>query len=54
MSENAPKLAELEKMAGEIEDAAEREFCRDRVGRLDSWFRRGRVVLPVLQKLLGE
>lgn len=48
------KLAELEKMAGEIEDPAEREFCQDRVGRLDAWFRRGRVVLPVLQKLLGE
>ena len=48
------KLADLESVIGEIGDPAEREFYEDRVGRLDSWFRRGRVVLPVLQRLLGE
>lgn len=48
------KLTELESAVGAIGDPAEREFYEDRVGRIDSWFRRGRVVLPVLQKLLGE
>ena len=48
------KLAELESAIGELGDPAEREFYEDRLGRLDSWFRRGRVVLPLLRKVLGE
>lgn len=48
------KLEELESVIGEIDDPAEREFLRDRTGRLDAWFKRGGVVLPLLQKILGE
>jgi DNA-binding transcriptional regulator GbsR (MarR family) len=48
------KLKELEAVVGEISDPAEREFLRDRADRLDAWFQRGGVVLPLLQKILGE
>ena len=30
------------------------EFVKDRVERLDQWMRRGRQVLPLLQKILGQ
>jgi DNA-binding transcriptional regulator GbsR (MarR family) len=48
------KLRELESVIAEIDDPAEREFLKDRTGRLDSWFKRGGALLPLLQKILGE
>lgn len=37
-----------------IVDPDRLEFVRDRVERLDQWMRRGRQVLPLLQKILGQ
>jgi DNA-binding transcriptional regulator GbsR (MarR family) len=48
------KLEDLESVIAEIDDPAERDFLEDRARRLDSWFKRGGVVLPLLQKILGE
>lgn len=43
----------LETVAGE-EDSGLREFYDERVARLEGWMRRGRMVLPLLQKVLGQ
>lgn len=43
----------LEAVAGE-EDPDLREFYDERVARLEGWMRRGRMVLPLLQKVLGQ
>ena len=48
------KLEDLDSIIAQTEDPDEREFLKDRTGRLDSWFQRGGVVLPLLQKILGE
>jgi predicted GTPase len=40
--------------AGDEQDPAQREFVRERVKQLERWIDRGRIVLPILQKVLGE
>ncbi|MEP2777088.1 MAG: MarR family transcriptional regulator [Luteolibacter sp.] len=48
------KLRLLQDTAKETADHDDREFFLDRIGRLDSWMKRGGQVLPVLQKMLGQ
>jgi DNA-binding transcriptional regulator GbsR (MarR family) len=36
------------------EDRETREFYDERIGRLDSWMKRARMMLPVIQKVLGQ
>jgi DNA-binding transcriptional regulator GbsR (MarR family) len=48
------KIGRLEDAAGEEVDPVRREFFRARVKQLDHWIQRARVVLPLLQKVLGE
>ena len=47
------KMAHLEMVIGEIGDPEEREFYQLRLEKLGHWFKRGRIVLPLLQKVLG-
>ena len=48
------KIARISEAAAEVEDPGRREFLEDRLDRLERWMKRGAVVLPMLQKLLGE
>jgi HTH-type transcriptional regulator, glycine betaine synthesis regulator len=48
------KIGRLLEVAGENADHERREFIRGRVSQLENWIKKGRIVLPVLQKVLGE
>ena len=48
------KIGRLLEVAGENSDPERRDFIRSRVSQLENWIKKGRVVLPVLQKVLGE
>lgn len=48
------KLQALKESAAASEDPSDREFFSDRIGRLESWMKRGGQVLPMLQKILGQ
>jgi DNA-binding transcriptional regulator GbsR (MarR family) len=48
------KVGKLMHTAEDEEDKELRKFYRDRLQRLDSWMNRGRVVLPLIQRMLGE
>ena len=48
------KIGRLLEVAGENGDLERREFIRGRVKQLEYWIKKGRIVLPVLQKVLGE
>ena len=48
------KIRRLLDTAGDEQDPAQREFVRERVKQLERWIDRGRIVLPILQKVLGE
>ena len=48
------KSERLAARAGAETDKEKRQFYEARIQRLQNWIRRGRRVLPVLQKLLGE
>lgn len=48
------KVGDLLKMANQEDNKELKKFYRMRIQKLDSWMTRGRVVLPLLQKLLGE
>ncbi len=48
------KIGRLLDMAGDERDPAQREFVRERVFQLENWIKKGRIVLPILQKVLGE
>jgi HTH-type transcriptional regulator, glycine betaine synthesis regulator len=48
------KVAKLMKNAAQEQDQELRKFYRQRLHKLESWMSRGRTVLPLLQKLLGE
>ncbi len=48
------KIGRLVDVAGEHQDPRHREFLGARVKQLESWLKKGRIVLPVLQKVLGE
>ena len=48
------KVGRLLEAVGEEEDPVLREFYDERVAKLETWMRRGRMVLPLLQKVLGQ
>lgn len=48
------KVGKLLKNASEENDPAMRKFYRGRIHKLDSWMNRGRIVLPLIQRMLGE
>ena len=48
------KIGRLLDTAGDEQDPAQREFVRERVKQLERWIDKGRIVLPILQKVLGE
>jgi DNA-binding transcriptional regulator GbsR (MarR family) len=48
------KVGRLLEAAGGDVDPERREFLRGRVQQLEYWIKKGRVVLPILQKVLGE
>lgn len=47
------KLSELQAAAA-LAAPAERQFYQDRIDQLENWLRRAGIMLPVVQKLLGE
>lgn len=48
------KLQQLRETAGHTTDPIERTFLNERIERLESWMKRGGLVLPMLQKILGQ
>ncbi len=48
------KIGRLQEVAGEEADPELRAFFESRVERLNYWIGRARIVLPLLQKVLGE
>jgi len=48
------KVGRLLEAVGDEEDPVLREFYDERVAKLETWMRRGRMVLPLLQKVLGQ
>lgn len=48
------KVVKLIKHAGTEENEALQKFYKRRLKKLDSWVSRGRVVLPIIQRMLGE
>ena len=48
------KIGRLIEVAAEEADPERHEFLHGRVKQLEYWIKKGRVVLPLLQKVLGE
>jgi DNA-binding transcriptional regulator GbsR (MarR family) len=48
------KLGALQAASGAVADSEGREFYQDRIERLENWLRKARIMLPVVQKILGE
>lgn len=48
------KLATLEKELGKVDDPELKEFYEERIKRLKRWSGKANLVLPLLQKFLGE
>lgn len=48
------KMDVLQGIAEREEDPEQRAFVQERLGKLERWSQRGQMVLPVLQRFLGE
>ena len=48
------KLQSLAEAAANEDDPVAREFYQDRIAKLNRWSKKARLVLPLLQKVLGE
>ena len=48
------KVGRLQEAVAEEEDPETRAFYDERVAKLEVWIRRGRMVLPLLQKVFGQ
>jgi len=48
------KLAALNDAIGEIADDEHQKFLAERLERLEHWFKRSRLILPLFQRVLGE
>jgi DNA-binding transcriptional regulator GbsR (MarR family) len=48
------KLQQLQETADLSTDPIERAFLDERIERIESWMKRGKLVLPLLQKILGQ
>ena len=53
MESGRSKVKRLEEAISSVHQDKQ-EFVKERVERLDQWMRRGRQVLPLLQKILGQ
>ncbi|MBK1827790.1 GbsR/MarR family transcriptional regulator [Haloferula rosea] len=48
------KVGRLQEAVAAEDDSQAREFYDERVDKLEGWMKKGRKVLPILQKILGE
>lgn len=48
------KLREIAQAIEDQEDGEDREFYRERIEKLDWWSKQARLLLPLLQRVLGE
>ena len=48
------KVGRLYETVAAEEDREIREFYDERVGKLDQWMKRARMMLPLMQKVLGQ
>lgn len=48
------KFDGLQDLAEELSDDEEKAFIQERLSKLERWSQRGQMVLPVLQRFLGE
>jgi DNA-binding transcriptional regulator GbsR (MarR family) len=48
------KVGNLQQIAATVQDPTRRDFYENRVRQLEHWISRGRFVLPILQKVLGQ
>ena len=48
------KLKEIAEVIEKEEDEDDRAFYQDRLGKLDRWSKQARLLLPLLQRVLGE
>lgn len=48
------KVGRLYEAVAAEEDRGTREFYDERVGKLDNWMKRARMMLPLMQKVLGQ
>jgi DNA-binding transcriptional regulator GbsR (MarR family) len=48
------KIGKLAEAAALENDPARREFLEERIDRLKNWMKRGGLLLPLLQKMMGE
>ena len=48
------KIGKLYESVAHEADPERREFLEERIGKLRSWMKRGGLMLPMLQKMLGE
>ena len=48
------KMDGLQEIAEREDDPEKREFMQERLGKLERWSQRGQMVLPILQRFLGE
>ncbi|MDE0595055.1 MAG: transcriptional regulator [Akkermansiaceae bacterium] len=48
------RVKELEKVVMEEEDPDQRVFYEQRVKKLERWLKQGKLILPLMQRVLGE
>ena len=48
------KLRAIEKLVAEESDPAKREFYEERIEKMERWAKQAKLVLPLLQRVLGE
>ena len=48
------KVGKLAEAVAREDDPARREFLEERIDRLKNWMKRGGLLLPLLQKMMGE
>jgi len=53
IASGSDKLSEMDACASQVDDEKMKSFYRGRIEKLDQWMRRGKLVLPILQKVLG-
>ena len=54
LNSGSERIKELEKVAGEEKDPELRALYEERVKKLERWLKQARLVLPLLQRVLGE
>ncbi len=54
LASGTDKLAVLNDAIGGIDDDEHQKFLAERLERLEHWFKRSRLILPLFQRVLGE